>query len=151
MLITMSNRIRKQRKPSSIFKKAFLSKVIVQSKEIPICENCFKRGLRSYAVSPLDFARCIEYVRLNRSGYDILSSTTIQLETLFSTHIHLETELEDTFEKQMQKSFHVVRLQAQKKIWREKLFYTIARSVFNMGELEKLKAEEAVKSLGVEE
>ncbi len=97
----MSSCIHKQRKSSSIFKKTFLSKVIVQSKEMPIYENCFKHGLRFYTVSPLDSARYIKCVRSNRSRYDVLNLTTVQLEALSSTHICLETKLEDVLEKQM--------------------------------------------------
>src|SRR6266566_5418464 len=97
----MFNRIHKQRKSSSVFKRAFLSKVIVRSKEISIYENCFKRSLRSYAVSPLDSARYMECVRSNRFRCDILSPITAQLKTLSSIYICLETELEDVFEKQI--------------------------------------------------
>ncbi len=68
----MFNRIRKQRKSSSVFKRAFLSRVIARFKEMPIYKNCFKYDFRSYAVSPLDSIRCMEYVRSNRSRYNIL-------------------------------------------------------------------------------
>ncbi len=76
-----------------------LSRVIVRSKEIPIYENCFKRGLRSCTVSPLDSARCMECVRSNRSEYNILGPIATQLETLSSTYVCLEEELEDAFER----------------------------------------------------
>ena len=95
----MSSCICKQKKSSSIFKKAFLSKVIVRSKEISIYENCFKCNLRSYTVSLLDSTRYIEYVCSNRSRYNVLGPITTQLETLSSTHVCLKTELEDTLEK----------------------------------------------------
>ncbi len=98
-LIIISNRIYKQTKSSSIFKRALLSKVIVRSKEISIYENCFKYGLRFYTVSPLDSIQYVKCVRSNCSGYDILDLITTQLETLSSTHIRLETKLENTFEK----------------------------------------------------
>ncbi len=97
----MFSRIRKQRKSSSIFKKALLLRIIVRSKEISICKNCFKRGFRFCAVSPLDSTRCIECVRLNRSGCNVLGLTTAQLEILSSIHTRLEVELEDAFEKQI--------------------------------------------------
>ncbi len=100
-LTIMSNRIRKQRKSSFVFKGALLSKVIVRFKEMPICENCFKRGLRSYVVSLLDSMRYMEYIRSNRSKYDVLGPIVVQLETLFSIYIRLEMKLENTFEKQM--------------------------------------------------
>ncbi len=58
----------------------------------------------------------MEYIRSNRFKYNVLSLITTQLKTLSSTYIHLKTELEDTFEKQMQESFHIIRLQIQKKI-----------------------------------
>src|SRR6266566_3722014 len=93
ILTTMSNRIRKQRKPS------FILKVIVRSKEISIYKNYFKRGLRFYAVSPLDSVQYIKCVRLNRFGCDVLDSIVIQLEILSSIHVYLETKLKDTFEK----------------------------------------------------
>ena len=112
---------------------------------MPICENCFKRGLRSYTVSLLDSARCIKYIRSNCFRYNILSLTAVQLETLSSTYIRLEIELEDAFEKQMQESFRIVRLQAQKKMWRKKLSHAIVHSVFYIEELEKLKTEETVR------
>ncbi len=100
-LITMSSRIRKQRKSSSVFKGALLSKVIVRSKEMPICENCFKCGLRFCAVSSLDSVWCAECVRSNRFGCDVLGLTAAQLEVLSSIYVCLEAELEDVFEKQM--------------------------------------------------
>jgi len=98
-LTTMSSRIRKQRKSSSIFKRALLLKVFVRFKEMPICENCFKRSLRSCVVSSLDSVWYMEYVRSNRSRCDVLDSIIAQLEVLFSTHVRLEIELEDIFEK----------------------------------------------------
>ncbi len=95
----MFNRIRKQRKSSSIFKGAFLSRIITRFKEISICENCFKCDFRSYAVSPLDSIRYIECIRLNRFGYDVLNPTAVQLKALSSIYVCLETELENVFEK----------------------------------------------------
>ena len=100
-LTTMSNRVCKQRKSSSIFKKALLTKIIVRSKEISICENYFKCGLCFYTVFPLDSIQYIECICSNRFKYDILNLIVIQLETLSLTHICLEMELEDTFEKQI--------------------------------------------------
>ena len=97
----MSNRIRKQRKPSFIFKRAFLLKVIVRSKEISIYKNYFKCDFRFYIVSPLDSSQCIKYIRSNYSRYNILNPTTTQLKTLSSTYVRLKTKLKDTFEKQM--------------------------------------------------
>ncbi len=97
----MFNCIRKQRKSSSVFKRAFLSKVIVRSKEILVYENCFKHSLRFCAVFPLDSIQYIEYIRSNRFKYDILSFITTQLETLSSIYVRLETELKDAFEKQI--------------------------------------------------
>ncbi len=111
-LTTMSNRIRKQRKSSSVFKRAFLSRVIVRSKEMSIYKNCFKYNLRSYTVSPLDSIRSIKYIRSNRSKYDILGPIAIQLKALSSIYVRLEAELEDIFKKQMQESLCIVRLQA---------------------------------------
>ncbi len=66
---------------------------------MPTCENYFKRGLRFYTVSLLDSTQYIEYVYLNRSGYDVLGPTVVQLEILSSIYIRLETELEDAFKK----------------------------------------------------
>ena len=97
----MFNRICKQRKSLSIFKKALLSKVNVRSKEMPIYENCFKHSLRSYAVSPLDSTRCVKYVRSNRFRCDVLGFIAAQLKALSSIYVCLEAELEDTFEKQI--------------------------------------------------
>ncbi len=104
----MSNCIRKQRKSLSIFKRTFLLKVIARFKEMLIYKNCFKCSFHFCTVSPLDSMRYIECIRLNRSRYDVLSPTVIQLETLSSIYIYLETELEDIFEKQMQKSLYIV-------------------------------------------
>jgi len=98
-LTTISNRIYKQRKSSSVFKKTFLLRVIVRSKEMLICENCFKYDLRFYIVSPLDSARCIECIRLNYSKCDILGFIATQLKVLSSTYVYLKAKLEDTFEK----------------------------------------------------
>ncbi len=100
-LITMSNRIRKQRKHSSVFKKVFLSRIIAISKEMPICENYFKHRFQSYTISPLDSSYYIEYIWSNRSGYNIIGPTATQFETLSSIHIRFETKLEDTLEKQI--------------------------------------------------
>ncbi len=73
----MSSRIHKQRKHSFVFKRAFLLKIIVISKEMPICENCFKHGFRSCAISSLDSSRYIEYIRSNRSRYNIIGPTAV--------------------------------------------------------------------------
>ncbi len=97
----MSNRIHKQRKSSSIFKEAFLSKIIVQSKEISIYKNYFKCDFCSYAVSPLDSSQYIEYIRSNCFGYNVLNFIITQLETLSSIYICLETELKNALEKQI--------------------------------------------------
>ncbi len=94
----------------SIFKGAFLLKIIVRSKGILICENYFKRSLYFCTVSLLDSTRCMEYIRSNCFKYDVLGPIVIQLETLSSIYICLKTELEDTFKKQMQEFFCVVRL-----------------------------------------
>src|SRR6266566_5305288 len=97
----MSNYICKQRKSLFIFKRALLSKIIVRSKEMSICENCFKCSFRFCVVSPLDSIQCVEYICSNRSKYNILNFTIIQLETLFSIYVRLETELENAFERQI--------------------------------------------------
>ncbi len=99
ILTIMSSCIRKQRKSSSMFKGALLSKVIVRSEEISICENCFKRGFRFYMVSLLDSVRYMKYVCSNRSRCDVLGLTVAQLEALSSIYVRLEAELEDAFEK----------------------------------------------------
>ncbi len=66
---------------------------------MPIYKNCFKRSLRFYTVSPLDSTRCMEYVRSNRFGCDILGSIAAQLEILSSTYIRLKIKLKNAFEK----------------------------------------------------
>ena len=76
-----------------------MSRVIVRSKEMPIYENCFKRGFRFYVVSPLNSTWYIECVRLNRFGYDVLGPIAVQLEALFSIYVRLEVELKDVFKK----------------------------------------------------
>ncbi len=96
----MSNRgICKQRKSSSIFKRAFLSRVIIHSKEIPIYNNYFKCRLRSYIVLLLDSLYYIEYVRPNCSEYNILGLIIIHLKILFSIYIRLKIELKNIFKK----------------------------------------------------
>src|SRR6266566_1660395 len=97
----MFNRIRKQRKSSSIFKRAFLSRIIVRSKKISIYKNCFKYGFRSYMVSLLDSIQYMKYVHLNRFKNDILDLTATQLKTLSSIYICLKVKLEDIFKKQI--------------------------------------------------
>src|SRR6266566_9697285 len=99
MLTTMSSRIRKQRKSSSVFKRALLLKIIVRSKEMPIYKNYLKHGLRFYTVSLLDSTWYIEYVRSNRSKCNILGPITIQLEALSSIYTRLEAKLKNAFEK----------------------------------------------------
>ncbi len=95
----MSNRIYKQKKHSSVFKRMLLSRIIAKSKEILICENCFKRGFRFYIMSPLDSSYCIEYIQSNRSGCDIMGPTAVQFEALSSTYVCFEAELKDALEK----------------------------------------------------
>ncbi len=97
-LTIISSCIYKQRKSSSVFKKALLLKVIARSKEISIYKNY---SLRFYTVFPLDSTQCIKYIRSNCSGYNILSPIVIQLKVLSSTYICLEIELEDAFERQI--------------------------------------------------
>ncbi len=55
--------------------------------------------------SSLDSVKYIEYVRLNRSGYDVLDFTAAQLETLSSIYTKLEIELEDTLKSRYKSLF----------------------------------------------
>ena len=76
-----------------------MSRIIARSKEMPIYENCFKRGFRFYVVSPLDSTQYMECIRSNRSRCDVLDPIAVQLEVLSSIHVRLEAELEDAFKK----------------------------------------------------
>ena len=95
-------------------------------------------------MSPLDFSRCVEYIRKNCSSYNILDVSFKQLLVISAQHLRIEAELEKIEER-------IVHLRKQKKMWREKLTYTISRDIFDIEELEKMEAEEAVRSSGVEE
>ncbi len=77
ILITIFNYICKQKKYSFVFKRMFLLRIIIKSKEMLICKNYFKRRFRFYAMLPLDLLRCIEYVRSNHSKYNIISPTAV--------------------------------------------------------------------------
>ncbi len=84
-----------------IFKKVFLSKIIISFKEISIYKNYFKYRFRSYIVSLLDSLQYIEYIRSNRFKYNIINLIVIQLEILSSIYIRFKVKLEDAFEKQI--------------------------------------------------
>ncbi len=99
---------------------------------------------------PLDSSHYIECIRSNRFRYNIIGPTATQFKMLFSIYIRLEIKLEDTLKKQIQESFRVIRLQVQKKMWREKLSRTITRNVFDVEELKKLETEETIKSIQID-
>ncbi len=88
-------------------------------------------------MSPLDFSRCIEYVRKNRLGCNVLNISSKQLLTISVQHLHTEAELKKVKE-------YIARLRKQKKMWYEKLIRTISQDIFDIEELKRIEAEEAV-------
>ncbi len=100
--------------------------------------HCIRLEFLSYEVSPLDSSHCIEYIRKNRLGCNVLDVSSKQLLTISTQHLYTETELEKV-EK------HIARLWKQKKMWHEKLICTISRDIFDIEKLERMEIEKAVK------
>ncbi len=105
---------------------------------MPSYNHCVRLGLSMYEMSSLDSSRCIEYVRKNRSGYNILDVSSKQLLAISAQHLRVEVELEKAEER-------VARLCKQKKMQREKLTRTISRGIFDVEELEKVETEKTVR------
>ncbi len=142
MLTIMSNRINKQRKTSSeqsLARKIHLLRSLsLDLSEISSYNHYIRLGFSIYEVSLLDSSYCIEYVRKNRSGCNILSVLSKQLLAISIQYLHVEAELEEVKER-------VVCLQKQKKMQREKLTRTISHSIFDIDELERMETEETAR------
>ncbi len=104
----MSNRIIKQRKTSS--KQSLARKIHLlhslssDPSEIPSYNHYVRLRFPSYEVSPLDSSRYVEYIRKNRSNYNVLDVSSKQLLTISTQHLHTEAELEEAKER-------IIRLQ----------------------------------------
>ena len=94
----MSSRVQKQKKSQSARRrkgellKAFSSSY---SMSIPSCTNCIRRDQQTCITSPGDSSWYEEYVRSNRSGYNIFSATDVQLQTIAMQYARLEREVAD--------------------------------------------------------
>ncbi len=112
-LITISNRINKQRKSSfkqSLARKIYLLRFFSSDPfEMSFYNYYIRLGFLLYMVSPLDSSCCVECIRKNRSSCDIIGVSFKQLLTISTQHLHTEVELEEIEEC-------VVRLRKQKKI-----------------------------------
>ena len=62
--------------------------------EIPSYNYCVRLEFLLYEVSPLDSSCCVEYVRKNRLGYDVLGVSSKQLLVISAQHFYIEAELE---------------------------------------------------------
>ncbi len=102
ILTTIFNRISKQRKTSfeqSLVRKIHLLRsLFLDLFEMSIYNYCVRLKFPSYEVSPLDSFRCVEYVRKNRLGCDVLGVLSKQLLAISVQHLRTEAELEEAEE-----------------------------------------------------
>ncbi len=109
----MSNRINKQRKTSSeqslTHKIHLLYSLFSNLSEMPFYNHYIRLEFPLYEISPLDSSRCIEYIRKNRSNYNVLDISSKQLLVISTQHLYTEAELEKAEER-------IARLRKQKKI-----------------------------------
>ncbi len=103
MLIMMSNRINKQKKTSSkqslIYKIYLLRSFSLNPSKMPSYNYYIRLRFSTYEIFPLDSLRCIEYIRKNRSDYNILGVSFKQFLVISAQHFHIETELEKVEER----------------------------------------------------
>ncbi|KAI6342193.1 hypothetical protein MCOR25_011188 [Pyricularia grisea] len=102
------------------------------------------------AVSPQDSSRCIECLRVNRSGCDMLGVSNAQLRNIGRQHSKLDTEVkaleEDILAEQQkiqEKQLKLLRLRKQKKLWFEKMMRAVSRGIDDLEELNRVEREEA--------
>ena len=94
----MSSRIQKQKKSQSARRrKDKLLKTFSSSHSIPIPSytNCIRRSYRTYIASSKDSLQYEEYIRSNRSGCNMLSTTDAQFQTIAVQYAKLEREVAD--------------------------------------------------------
>ncbi|KAI6352449.1 hypothetical protein MCOR25_009412 [Pyricularia grisea] len=115
-----------------------------------VCSACKSRGIPKCAVSPQDSSRCVECLRSNRSGCDVLGISPVQLRKIGQQHAKLEEELEAAEEARRRADekvrlagAKVERLRKQKKMWFEKIMRAIFRGIDDLEELERVEREEA--------
>ncbi len=138
----MSNHISKQRKTSFeqflTYKIHLLRSLSSDLFKILFCNHYVRLKFLLYEVSLLDSFYCVEYIRKNRLGCDVLGVSSKQLLAISIQYLCTEAELKEAEKR-------IVRLRKQKKMQREKLIRTISRGIFDMEELERVEVEEAVK------
>ncbi|KAI6578822.1 hypothetical protein MCOR04_006260 [Pyricularia oryzae] len=117
---------------------------------MPSCSYCESRGMVRCAVSPQDSSRCIECLRVNRSGCDVLGVSNAQLRNIGRQHSKLDAEVEaleeDILAEQQriqEKQLKLLRLRKQKKLWFEKMMRAVSRGIDDLEELDRVEREEA--------
>ncbi|KAI7908553.1 hypothetical protein M0657_012235 [Pyricularia oryzae] len=131
---------------------------------MPSCSPCRAKGAASCQVSPQDSARCVECVRSNRSGCDVLGLSAAQIRHIGRQHSKLDAEVEALeeqihvqqakllrlrkqkklwFEKMMRAQAKLLRLRKQKKLWFEKMMRAVSRGIDDLEELDRVERKEA--------
>ncbi|KAI7908662.1 hypothetical protein M9X92_012062 [Pyricularia oryzae] len=115
-----------------------------------VCFACESRGIPKCAVSSQDSFRCVECLRSNRSGCDVLGISPVQFRKIGQQHAKLEEELEAAEEARRRADekvrladAKVERLRKQKKMWFEKMMRAVSRGIDDLEELDRVEREEA--------
>ncbi|EHA48065.1 hypothetical protein, variant 1 [Pyricularia oryzae 70-15] len=148
----MSSRVAKPKsgRSSTERRSALLSSLLLSTVEMAACSACESRGIPKCAVSPQDSSRCVECLRSNRSGCDVLGISPAQLRKIGQQHAKLEEELEAAEEARRRADekvrladAKVERLRKQKKMWFEKMMRAVSRGIDDLEELDRVEREEA--------
>ncbi|KAL5895143.1 hypothetical protein ACKVWL_000368 [Pyricularia oryzae] len=110
---------------------------------MPSCSPCCAKGVTSCQVSFQDSARCVECVRSNRSGCDVLGLSAAQIRHIGRQHSKLDAEVEALEEQIHAQQAKLLRLRKQKKLWFEKMMRTVSRGIDDLEELDRVEREEA--------
>ncbi|EHA53503.1 hypothetical protein MGG_15501 [Pyricularia oryzae 70-15] len=110
---------------------------------MPSCSPCRAKGAASCQVSPQDSARCVECVRSNRSGCDVLGLSAAQIRHIGRQHSKLDAEVEALEEQIHVQQAKLLRLRKQKKLWFEKMMRAVSRGIDDLEELDRVEREEA--------
>ncbi|KAH9427691.1 hypothetical protein MCOR02_011925 [Pyricularia oryzae] len=110
---------------------------------MPSCSPCCAKGVASCQVSPQDSARCVECVRSNRSGCDVLGLSAAQIRHIGRQHSKLDAEVEALEEQIHAQQAKLLRLRKQKKLWFEKMMRAVFRGIDDLEELDRVEREEA--------
>ncbi|EHA48146.1 hypothetical protein MGG_15916 [Pyricularia oryzae 70-15] len=110
---------------------------------MPSCSSCESRGVAKCSVSPQDSSRCVECLRFNRPGCDVLGFSSAKIRSIGLQHARMESEMEAAEEARRQIDAKIERLRKQKRMWFEKMMRAVSRGIDDLEELDRVEREEA--------